>query len=172
MHSEFLTLNLEDVNTLTEAERAVCPRVEAAAALVLWSGRILAAFNENWSAFTLPITKRIVREGGRTGTDAAIAEAWEVTSRRAAEECLQRPVPEHPTPVLDLREFLASGRDHIIKRYHIRVFRFDIAAPDAPQGQGAKWMHADALLRPGETWVSPTAKHIIGELRDAGYRFG
>ena len=171
MTADFWVLNLEGESTLNEAERAVCPQVEAAVALIVWQGRLLATYNDNWGTFSLPIARVQTRGPGEHGVVTRHAGSFEAASRRAAEECLHHLVADRPEPVLELKEFLASGRDRVVKRYDVRVFRDDLKEPGAPRGQGSTWSWPEELLKMNDEWLSPTARHILRELCDAGYDF-
>jgi ADP-ribose pyrophosphatase YjhB (NUDIX family) len=148
---------------------SLMPLVDVAVVIAEKGQRLLAVFNEKWGAFTLPMSKRRSWEAPSKDQGESRREAWEDAAMRAAAEWTGRTSTRKPELILDLAEFQQSDRDGQWKRYHLQAFR--IAVDDdfkLPAGSTAEWLTADDLLDEQRRPISPTARHIVAELRLEG----
>lgn len=142
------------------------PLLEVAVALIRTDEQMLVVYNDEWKAFTLPMTKR--REWVDPDVPAALErqEEWIEAAARAAAEWLGRtlaPAEITGPPLVDDSQYTQSDRDGTIKRYHFQVFEVKLAGPDRlVPGAVAEWLTLQELRthRP----VSPTTKYLIGRL--------
>ena len=143
------------------------PLVEVAVALITSGGRVMTIYNPRWGAFSLPMTKR------RDWADPSLAnghrqDAWSEAGARAAAETLGTTFRSQSfaQPIYEIAEFQQSDSDGKWKRYHFQVFHVPFAdKPESVHGVIVEWMppayFEDQERRP----ISPTARHIIAELR-------
>jgi hypothetical protein len=147
---------------------SLLPLLDVAVVIIVKTDRVLAVFNDRWGAFTLPMSKRRSWHGP-SGEKAVREESWEEAALRAATEwtcCTTRELPE---PMLDMAEFQQSDRDGQWKRYHLQVFAMTVGEDFAlPAGKTAEWLLPDEILDEERRPISPTARHIVAELRLEG----
>lgn len=145
--------------------------VEVAATLITRGQEILAVYNEQWMAFTLPMTKR------RTWDDPNIPvahreEAWIDAAARAAAEWLGRTVTgltELPLPP-DTEPYHQSDRTGQWTRYTFQVFRLELDPNDEPlPGAVTQWLTREQLLDESRRPISPTLRHVLQALDQAGH---
>jgi len=138
--------------------------VEVAAVVIVRDRKILAVFNENWGAFTLPMTKR------RMWKDAGARienEDWAHAASRAAGEWLAKTFTSPPVFCVDAPEYEQSDRDGVLKRYWFKVFRFCLDEDEDQElvhGAHAEWLTADQFLEKDRRPISPTAVALLQEL--------
>ncbi len=138
------------------------PKVEVAVALITCGKKILAVYNDAWSAFTLPMTKR------RQWKDSAIkggvrVEDWHRAAARAAGECLLDTIAAFPKePEFPLEELRQGDREGVVKRYHYEVFRVEVDEGAAlVPGRRTQWLTRLELLDDSREPISPTAREIL-----------
>jgi hypothetical protein len=136
--------------------------LEVAVTLITEDQRILAVYNANWAAFTLPMTKRRAWRDPRAPKQLH-AEEWLDAAARAAAEWLGRTcVPEFVFD--DKGDYQQSDRDGTWKRYHFQVFRLRLQEePKLVNGAVTEWLTAAEFLdrRP----ISNTARYLIKRLQ-------
>ena len=148
------------------------PRVDVTAVAITRGKAYLTVYNENWGAFTLPMSKPRIR-GDASANARPEAEDSSETATRVACEALGRPLPAGGIPrrlELDtLQPYSRSGRDGVWKSYHHEVFRLELAedaeVPGTVGGRPTAWMTLDEMerLKP----VSPTAIQIAAAIESA-----
>jgi len=164
--TEKLSLLIRKSDDTGKGMARLMPLMDVAVALIMKGDRILVVYNEKWGAFTLPMSKR------RTWTDPSSKEGgervedWEDAAIRAATEwtgCTSKNAPEF---LLDLAEFQQSDRDAKWKRYHLEVFKVAVGDDlEIPSGRVTEWLEADDIVDEERNPISPTARHIVAELK-------
>jgi hypothetical protein len=155
--------------TSSKNVNVLLPLVDVAAVLVTNGNRILAVYNEKWGSFTLPMAKRRTWEGRPADKAGAHTEEWEDAAVRAAAEYLGRTLTSRPRPLVTLAEFQQSDRDGQWKRYHLRAFKLAVDPDTRPSpAVVAEWLTADDFTDEKRQPISPTARHIIAELKLQG----
>jgi len=149
-----------------EKEDASVPVVEAVATLVMKDDSILAVFNEKWGAFTLPMTKPRMARDPVVGEDPVRVEEDDEAALRAAGEWLGRTLRGMPEFLTEIAEFQQSDRDGQWKRYRTKIFRINVDAETAaPTARVTEWLTADGFVDRERGPISPTARHLVEELR-------
>lgn len=152
-----------------EKKTALLPLLDIAAVLVMCHGRILMGFNAQWGAFTLPMSKRRSWEDATTAKGKVREEKWEDTATRAAAEWLGRTLVVTPDPLGEIGEFQQSDRDGKWKRYHLRAYRLEVDPDIQPRASApTEWLLPAQILDTARGPISPTARHIVAELRAKG----
>ena len=139
--------------------------IEVAVTVMQRDRKLLTVYNQNWGAFTLPMTKR--RCWAHPEDPHMIRpEDWRDTALRNFVECFGMTGTEDPEVLLDITDFRQSDRDQVVKQYHFRLFG-TAAAGDAPLVTGAlgQWLNADEILDPNRRPMSSTARFLVNELR-------
>ncbi len=112
------------------------PKIETVAVLIHHEGRYLLTYNQRWSQFTLPMTKRHTLTDPTQPSDQRPEEPCDAAIR-AVVEVLGRPLSPDEFPVdfglppLDVPQW--SGSDGQRKRYKIHVFNFDARKDEKPR---------------------------------------
>lgn len=154
---------------MSKKQVAGIPLLDVAVALIEAGERVLVVYNDEWKAFTLPMTKR--RDWTDPGMPAAPErqEEWIEAAARAAAEWLGRtlmPQEIADPPIVNDSEYAQSDRDGTIKRYHFQIFEVKIDKGErlAP-GAVVEWLTLEeiATRRP----ISPTTRYLIGLLSGA-----
>jgi hypothetical protein len=147
----------------------ILPLVDVVATLIVKNNRILAVLNERWGSFSLPMSKRRSWEDPAAEKGIERQEEWEDAAIRAAVEWMGRTTTTEPQFLSEIGEFQQSDRDGKWKRYHMKAYRIRISddAQEPPAGRIAEWLTAEDFLDENRKPISPTARHIISELRDA-----
>ena len=144
---------------------AVMPLVDLATTLLVKDGRVLAVYNAKWGAFTLPMSKRRRWEAPAGTKETEREEEWTDTAVRAAAEWLGRTLTGEPEFLAEVAEFQQSDRDAQWKRYRMRVYKIEVDTLDLPAGKACEWLLPDELTDEDRRPISPTARHVIGELK-------
>ena len=148
---------------------SLMPLVDVAATLIVKNDRILAVYNKKWSSFTIPLTKRKVWNDPGTDKDESREEEWEDAAVRAAAEWIGRTLTNKPELLMDVAEFQQSDRDAKWKRYRMRAFTIRVDQDtEPPPGRITEWLTADEFLDEKRKPISPTARHIVAELKHNG----
>jgi hypothetical protein len=144
--------------------------VEAAVTLIVQRNRLLAVFNEPWSAFSLPMTKRRQWHDPNPNLDDAIrTEDWVDAAARAVADWLGKSFVKPPKFLLDIAEFRQGDRDGLWKRYHFQVFRVTVAPEVKPRRDAiAEWLTPAQLLDRERRPISPTARYLVEQLQAEG----
>jgi hypothetical protein len=154
---------------LSKEISALWPLLDVAVALITCGDRILAVYNDRWGAFTLPMTKRRVWEDPKAGKDSARTEEWEDAALRAAVEWMGRTTTQKPEFVLDFAEFQQSDRDEKWKRYHVQAYQIELGKDvTPPPSRITEWLTAEEFLDEKRRPISPTARHVVSELKVNG----
>jgi hypothetical protein len=138
--------------------------MDVAVALIKKDGNVLMVFDEQWGAFTLPMTKRRV---WKDSAGAAVGvEEWADAAGRAAVEvlgrsCLIEPV-DFPDNILRTR----SWRDGRVKDYHYRLFQAIVDDPTPLPKVTTEWLKPAQVTEPRRHPVSETAFVLIEMLRE------
>ena len=135
--------------------------VDVAVTLILDGNAILLVYNENWGAFTLPMTKRKrpVPSGDAGELDG---EDWLDAAARPVVECLGR--PSKPEPILE--EFLPESHFSLHRQsqvvYRYKTFKVNFELDDQVIAETpAVWLTAAEILKGELRPISPTAIDII-----------
>lgn len=140
--------------------------VDLAAVLVMKGDKILLAWNDKWGSFTLPMSKRREWKDPEAKEGSQRTEEWEEAAVRAAAEWMGRTITEKPEVILDMAEFQQSDRDASWKRYHVLAFEIAVGDDDEPAaGRLTEWLTADEIVDESRRPISPTARHIVAELK-------
>lgn len=144
-------------------------KVEVAVTIIQRGDQILAGYNANWAAYTLPMTKRR-RHADTVGNRGGGAESWEEAALRNVAEWFgdgTGGVPEH---LLEITDYRQSDRDLIVKDYHLNVFRVIPAEGQALlPGVVAEWLFPRDFQEIHRRPISPTAKFLVDEVQRAEY---
>lgn len=152
-----------------ESVQGLMPITEVVAVIVMKAGRLLLVYNANWGAFALPMSKRRTWEDPSQKADAVREEDWEDTALRAASEWLGGTTRAKPEALGQVPEFQQSDRDGKWKRYHTEAFRLEIEDDLGPApGKSTEWLVVDDVLDEDRRPISPTARHVVAELRARG----
>jgi len=127
-------------------------------------GRVLLDYNDNWGAFTLPMSKRHVLPPA-TEHGQPLTETPEVAASRAAAEMVGRPLDPATLTRVDaaIDPYNQSGRDGQWKRYTYTVFVLTLTDEPKPlPGHVAVWVTKSELkvLQP----LSPTVARVLSAL--------
>ncbi len=142
------------------------PEVNLSVAVILCEGRTLLTWNENWGAFSLPMTK-IRSWPGPSGSVDENSESAQQAAIRAAAEGLGRPlkgseIPEQSVE-LELQPYShRSHRDGQWKRYSREVFVFQIEGDLSSFSGKGVWLTSSEVssMQP----ISQTAQEILSVL--------
>ena len=140
--------------------------VEVAVVIISLGGRSLTVFNQPWGAFSLPMTKRRVWDDPEI-PPAHHAEDWEAAACRAVGECLGQTLRVGSLTDLNaqldfsLAPYRQSDRDGVWKKYHFRVFRYDLPAGAPVPMVPAQWLLPSELVDKKRHPISPTARFLI-----------
>lgn len=142
------------------------PILDVVVTLITHGDQILAVYNDKWSSFTLPTTKRRSWEDSNAAKGSVREEEWEDAAVRAAAEWLRGTTTAKPVPAGDLPEFQQSDRDGKWKRYHLKAFILEVESLDAIRPTAhTQWLTAEQFLDETRRPISPTARHAIAELQ-------
>ena len=133
--------------------------VDVAVALILKDGQVLAVYNENWGAFTLPMAKRRVWKDEEE--DSLVGERWEDAAGRAASEVLGRTVLLRKLTLPEDRLHGRSWRDGRVKAYRYQTFLVLRSAPEPRDGILCEWLSPGDLLDNQRHPISETAFVIV-----------
>lgn len=148
---------------------AILPMVDVVATVVLAEGRILTVYNQKWGAFALPTTKRRIWEDANAVEGSAREEAWDHAATRAAAEAMGCTLTTEPQALGELPEFQQSDRDGAWKRYRLQAFMFEYdSIPDVHPVCVCEWLTPDQILDEARRPISPTARHVVSELKLRG----
>lgn len=141
------------------------PMVDVAVTVIMHGKYFLAVYNRDWGAFTLPMTKR--RRYEDPNVEGGIREEeWVHAASRAAAEWTGRTSTSGPKVLLEIAEFRQGDRDGKWKRYHFQVFLLPLdEKPSLVPGAIAEWLTPDDFLNKNRQPISPTARHLIQELK-------
>jgi ADP-ribose pyrophosphatase YjhB (NUDIX family) len=149
---------------------SIMPLVDVVATLIMKGDRILAVYNDKWGSFSLPMTKRRSWEDPVAEKGAERVEDWEDAAIRAASEWIGCTTTQKPQPLSEVGEFQQSDRDGKWKRYHLQAYKLAVADDtQIPPARVAEWLTVDQLLDENRKPISPTARHIVSELKLAGH---
>lgn len=149
-----------------ESISGLLPLVDVAGVLITSGDKVLAVYNEKWGAFTIPLTKRRSWKDPGAEKDQERVEDWEDAALRAASEWMGRTTTQVPEHLGDVAEFQQSDRDAQWKRYRVQAYRIQLDEDASlPAGKIAEWLTVDELLDEKRRPVSPTARHVVAELR-------
>jgi len=141
------------------------PSVDVAVTLLQHGNRILAGYNSQWGAFSLPMTKRHVWKDPDL-PDGLREETWENAAVRAAAEWIGRTTLAVPQLICDKEfEYRQSDRDGHWKRYSFRVFKLAVESEVLGGTEAYEWLTPAELVDPKRRPVSESAVFIIAELR-------
>ena len=153
------------------ADQPDVPTVDVAVALIRRGEQVLTIFNPRWSSFTLPMTKRRDWQDPRI-PPAHRKEGWVDAAARAAGECFGRTFTTDPEFVADLPDWKQGDREGVWKRYNFQVFRISLSEDDGDSpcpGAIVEWLTPDEILDQQRRPISPSARHIIGKLKEEGH---
>lgn len=130
------------------------PAIDVAVALILdGESRVLLEYDQDWRAFSLPMTKK--RE----------SETWEHAAGRAAAEAAGR--LSLPKEICDVPEYATSDHDGTIKRYHFKCFLCSLEGEGTDPTRPVLWTQIGQLCD-NEKQIEPvplTTRHLARELR-------
>jgi hypothetical protein len=140
--------------------------LDIAAVVVRRGDSVLTVWNDSWGAFTLPMSKRRLLKDPEAREGSERLEDWKEAAVRAAAEALGRTIVKEPELILDMSEFQQSDRDGTWKRYHIQAFELLVDDDTNPSpARVTEWLTPEQIADERREPISPTARHIIGELR-------
>jgi hypothetical protein len=141
------------------------PVVEVAAVAITRGPKILALYNHQWGAFTLPMSERRAWHDPNVPR-ADHVEEWLEAAARASAEILGRTCT--PVFLLDNQgEYQKSGRDGQWKRYHFQIFHVHLDDdPRLVPGAVVEWLTPEEFSR--RRPISPTARYLIAKLQEEG----
>lgn len=140
--------------------------LDVAVTVIERGGLLLAVYNEKWSSFTLPMTKR--RQWKDPEVPGVVTdEEWIDAAARAAAEWLGRTSTTDPKHLSDtVPEFHQSDRDGRWKHYRFQVFQVSLEEGREPRsGAVAEWLTPEQFLDEERRPISPTARYLIGKLK-------
>ncbi|WP_339743730.1 hypothetical protein [uncultured Rubinisphaera sp.] len=143
------------------------PEVNLSVAVILCEGRTLLTWNDNWGAFSLPMTK-IRTWPGPSGSVDEDSESAQQAAIRAAAEGLGRPlqsseIPDQPVE-LELQPYShRSHRDGQWKRYSREVFVFELEVDLSSFSGNGVWLTPEEVssMQP----ISQTAQEVLKVLK-------
>jgi hypothetical protein len=142
--------------------------VEVAVTLLKRGPLLLAGWNRNWDAYTLPMTKRrhISDAEGRPSPDA---EPWADAARRNVTEWLASSEIPPLAPLMVVQGYRQSDRDLVVKEYHFEVFAANVNG-EVPLRPGiiTEWLRLDEFREVHRRPISPTARYLIQMLENSG----
>jgi len=148
---------------------AVMPLLDVVVVLLMKGEKILSVYNQNWGSFTLPMSKRRTWQDPESAEGSEHVEDWEDAAIRAAAEWLRKTMTGKPEFLLDMSEFQQSDRDAKWKRYHIQVFKISMESTEGVGGgRAVEWLTADEFIDEHRCPMSPTARHVMNELKLRG----
>jgi len=149
-------------------------QVDVAALIVHRDDRILAVYNPEWGAYTLPMTKRRAWQDPANGEIRH--EEWLDAAIRARAECLRgtstvppqhvpgEPIllPGEPPLYVDPADFRQSSRDHEWKRYTYQLFSAQFNATDELVDPArCEWLTPAEFADPRRRPISKTARELV-----------
>jgi len=128
------------------------PAYDVAVAIVVKNKRVLLEYDDDWRAFSFPMSKR--REG----------ETWEYAAARAAAEAIG--ILSRPEELFSLPDTEVSWRDMKIKRYNLKFFLCDPVEGDVTPIKTVVWISIDLVAdkrKPVEP-IPPSTRQFAQEL--------
>lgn len=151
------------------AEQVNFPEVEVAVSVIVRGNQILAVYNPKWMAFTLPMTKRR-RWQDPNIPPAQREEAWIDAAARAAAEWLGCTVTGLTELPAEISPYHQSDREGQWNRYNFRIFRLTLEAnQESLEGTVTQWLTHEQLLDANRRPLSPTVRHVLQALIQAGH---
>jgi hypothetical protein len=129
---------------------------------------LLAGYNSKWEAYTLPMTKRRYW-ALPDNLDSFESESWEDAAARNLVEWWGSQVVQRPAHLLEVKAFRQSDRDLLVKNYHFQIYGAIVEEGQSLRpGLKAQWLSPEDFQDIHRRPISPTARHLINMLKDAG----
>jgi hypothetical protein len=143
------------------------PEVDVVVTVIYRGEQVFLAFNSNWKAFTLPMTKRRRWPYGVESAPGRLEDLVDAAMRNVG-ECLGITSTVAARPWLGgdtVVERTQSDADGTSKRYLFHVFGFAAESADFAPGVCGQWMRVGEILDEGRRPISPTARFILRRLQ-------
>jgi hypothetical protein len=139
--------------------------VEVAVTLIVKGSAILAVFNPQWGAYTVPMTKRRSWQDPNT-VNGPHLEDWEDAAIRARSEYIPGTTTDSPRFLLEIPEYQQSDRDGKWKRFRFSVYKMAVPENIASlTGLNCVWLSTDEFLDARRRPISKTARDIVNQVK-------
>ena len=139
------------------------PRIDVVATVIYNGGRVLTLYNDQWGAFTLPMTKLRSWPLGL----ARSRQRWELgasAAMRNVAQCLGVTSDKPARLLADVSGVRQSDRSGQIADYYVQVYGFPVAKRAAHSGLLVEWLTPKQIVDARRQPVSPTARTLVTEL--------
>jgi hypothetical protein len=158
------------------ADRPPTGPTRVAVVIIRSAGKLLLIYNNNWRAFTIPMTKlpsqdfvdteQIIDPDRRDISAGQLQEHWLDAAAHAVVECLGQ--PNCPEPLLEgpleveYTDVERSRRDGADRIYHYKVFTLEVPQAFQSRQQPFAWLTTDEIRDGKHRPISPTVLEILG----------
>ena len=146
------------------ATQSQFPDVKVAVALIVNDQTILAVYNPQWGSFSLPMTK-LRKWNDPNAPSGEREEDWRDAAGRAVAEWFGITIKGITKLVAEIPPYQQSDRDGAWKRYTFQIYQVSVGPNRLPiAGARTEWLTVDEFLDKERRPISPTARHLMGEL--------